>query len=329
VRGWICVVFAVAAVAASGPVAGAAPPWEPPRTVARSTTELWGPAIEFGAGGTALLSWVEGSVGGPAVTRLATMLRDGSVVPRGGLRGVFAARPQYYRRERVVLVRARRRGRPSRRTGLGRYRIEALFGATSNTFRGRLRRVATFSASPGTEVAAVGSDDRGEVAVAWVEFHQRGSSPGTYRVRVALGREERGFGRPQTLASWPLARIDDSPSVAVAYGAGGDLLVAHTTMRREGRRDRRLVAARVRRRGEAFGRAQVLGPRQASTQLTAAAAPDGRMVVTWASQDGGEEAERRWWCGRRCGRQAGGSGARSYSIRAARPSAYPAASRSA
>jgi hypothetical protein len=62
--------------------------------------------------------------------------------------------------------------------------------------------------------------------------------------------------------------------------------------RRVGRRDRRFVAARVRRRGGAFGRARVLGSRQASTQLTGAVAPDGRMVVAWASQDGGEGVER-------------------------------------
>jgi hypothetical protein len=128
--------------------------------------------------------------------------------------------------------------------------------------------------------------------VAWVELRARASSAGVYRVRVARGRGDRGFGRPQTLASWPSPGIEDSPAVTVAYGAGGDLLVAFTVTRRDGRRDRRLVAARVRRPGGAFGRAIVLGPRQACPQLTAAAAPDGRMVVAWASQDCGEGAER-------------------------------------
>jgi hypothetical protein len=294
VRGRTCVLFAVAAVAASAPIAAAAPPWEPPRTVARSTGELLlASTIDFGAAGNALLSWVVASAGAPE-TVFATMLRDGSVVGSGRLTGALTTGPEIYGRDRVVMLRGRPLLRPSRRTSTRRYRLDALFGTTRSPLGGGSRRVSTFAAFPGSSEVAMGTNNRGDVAVAWVEPRGRESSPSTYRLRAALGREDRGFGRPQTLASWPSPRIDDSLAVTVAYGAGGDLLVAFTMTRREGRRERRLVAARVRRRGGAFGRATVLGSRQASTELTAAVAPDGRMVVAWGSQDGGEGAERPW-----------------------------------
>ena len=288
-RTFVVLAVAVVAVTAPASIATAAPPWEPPRTVVRAGAGVSAPAIEFDARGTVLLSWFEGSPASPqSVTRFATLLQDGSVVVWRGQRGVPGAdqvpRPQRYGRDRVVLLRDL--GRRNRRTGLVRHRLDAVFAATSGATRGHLGSVATFSSLPGHVDAAMDTDDRGEVAVAWVELHGR-AFPGTYRVRAALGREDRGFGRPQTLASG--IGVDDAPAVTVAYGAGGDLLVAYTTT---GRPYRRLVAAHVRRRGRAFGPAELLGPRQAITQLTAAVAPDGRMVVAWASQDGGEDVDR-------------------------------------
>jgi len=287
-----CIVLVAAAVAASAPTAAAAPPWEPPRTVPGTAGAGLATTIDFGAGGTALLTSATGPADDPeTVVWFATMLQDRSVGGRGRLVGEFPARPAVYGRDRVVMLRRRRLGRPSPRSGSARYRLDARFGTIGSPLGGRSRRVATFSAIPSDGTPDIAADDRGEVAVAWVELRAPGSSAGSYRVRLALGREDRGFGRPQTLASAPVPRVDDSPAVRLAYGAGGDLLVAYTTTRRAGRSDRRFVAARVRRRGGAFGRPQVLGPRQASTELTAAIARAGRAVVAWGSQDGGEGVE--------------------------------------
>jgi hypothetical protein len=268
--------------AALSATALAAPPWSEPRTVTRAGGT---PTIDYGRDGTALMSW--GSAG-----RLATLRADGRVVRHGRPAGTLAARPEVYGRDRVVLLR-RRDSKRRAGTSVQRSRLDASFGTIDQPLGGRSRRVITFPTIAGSdEGVALDASDRGEIAVAWVEVHGGQDTPETARVRVALGRANRGFDRPRTLATGGLPTMD-SQSVAVAYGAGGDLLVAYSTARRS-IPSRPAIAARVRRAGGSFGPAQELGPRQPLTRLVAATARDGRMVVAWGSQDAGEEASRPW-----------------------------------
>jgi hypothetical protein len=280
-------ILALAALpAALSATALAAPPWSEPRTVARPGGSV---TIDYGRDGSALVSWAEGSAGPEVVTRLGTLLSDGRMVKRG-LADALLTRPVVYGRDRVVLLR-RRNLKPRAGTSVQRSRLDASFGTIRKPLGGRSRRVAVLPTIGGIDLDA---DDRGEIAVAWVEVHGgQDNTPERVRLRVALGRANRGFGRPRTLATGGLPTMD-SQSVAVAYGAGGDLLVAYSTTRAEGRRDRPVVAARVRRAGGSFGPAQVLGRRQPLTQLVAATARDGRMVVAWGTQDSGEEANLPW-----------------------------------
>lgn len=282
--------LATLAMAWATPVAEAAPPWSAPRDISARYASISRPFIGFGLDGTALLTWTE-PVGPVERTWLATLLRDGSVAGRGRFPGALATRPRVYGRNRTVIVRERRKGTRDAdiRT---RIRLDATFGTTSRPLSGRTRRVAEFWALTGDETwPALAVSRRGEVAVAWVEFQLRGQADDDlYRVRVALGGAGRRFGRPRTVATFPLFGRD-SQAVALAYGRRGELLVAYGIGRRDGSP---LVAARVRRTGGRFGRAQVLGRREGLIDLTAAVASNGRMFVVWGSQGHGEEAGDPW-----------------------------------
>jgi hypothetical protein len=296
------VVLALVVGGCTATAAVAAPPWSAPRDVSGTYTRVTAPFAGFGSGGTALLSWSEhvARPGGAlplARTRLATLLRDGSVADRGTLPGGLATPPQVYGRDRTVILRAKLRG--TRDVDLRtRIRLDATYGTTSRPLGGRSRRVAEFQALTGDQQGpALAVGRAGEIAVAWVDFQQRGPAQddlrSRYRVRLAIGHAGRRFSRPRTVATFPLP-TRDSQAVTLAYGPRGELLVAYGIGRRTGRSLRVAVAARVRRPGGRFDRAQVLGPRQALTDLAAAVAPDGRMAVVWGSQDSGEEAGRPW-----------------------------------
>jgi hypothetical protein len=261
------------------------PPWSPPRDASPSAAFLTTPGIAFGRDGAALLSW---NTGEPPRARLATLQADGAIVQRGGLAGSVAAKPLVTRGDRTAILTRRRRITKDFRT---LDRLDVTFGTTS-TPHGRSRRVAAYRAA-GEEQGPAMAAARGEVAVAWVELRRPRDPLGpSYRIRVAVSRGGRAFGRPLTLATTRLP-TRDSQSVALAYGRGRELLAAYSTARRaDGRRP--VIAVRTRRPGHGFSRAQVLGTRQPLCDLAAAAAPNGRAFVAWGSQDSGEEASRPW-----------------------------------
>lgn len=286
----------LATALATGSAAFAAAPWSAPQDVSARFVRVSQPSIAFGADGTALLSWTEHAPtpsGGDVLrTRFARRGPDGSVVQGGTLAGGLLTPPQVYGRNRSVVLRARQRTTPMGRV---RIRLDAAFGTTARPLGGRFRRVADFQTIGDWEGPALAVATKGEVAVAWTEFRQgprQSEDQGGHRVQVVFGRAGRGFGRPRTVAAYRYLNRD-SQSVALAYGARGDLVMAYSIgPRTEG--SRLAVAARVRRPGRSFGRAQVLGPRLENSSLAAATAPSGRAVVVWASQDGGEEVHSPW-----------------------------------
>ena len=281
---------------ATGSGALAAPPCSAPRDVGGRSLRVSQPSIGFGADGTALLSWSEhGTTPGGAETvqtRFASRRHDGSVVQGGTLAGSLLAPPLVYGRNRTVVLRAQPRTTPTGRT---RTRLDVAFGTTARPLGSRFRRVADFQTIGDWEAPALAVAENGEVAVAWTEFRQgpqQNEFDGRHGVRVVFGRAGRGFGRSRTVAAFPYLNRD-SQTVAVAYGGRGELVMAYSIGRRTARSPL-AVAARVRRAGRAFGRAQVLGTRRENGSLAAAIAPSGRAVVVWGSQDGGEEVHSPW-----------------------------------
>ena len=132
--------------------------------------------------------------------------------------------------------------------------------------------------------ATIAANDRGDVAAAWVE-HLSGRD----HLVVAVRRRNEPFGRPSVIGG---SGYFSSPSLA--WSARGDLVVAY--QRSVPRRGpvQRSVEARVRRAGHGWSRVWRLGPSSGFSVISTAAAANGRMVVAWGTQDGGEEAGTPW-----------------------------------
>jgi hypothetical protein len=120
--------------------------------------------------------------------------------------------------------------------------------------------------------------------VVWVE-HLSGRD----HLVAALRRSNQPFSRPAVIIG---SGFMSSP--AVTWSAGSDLLFAYQRIARRGRPTERRVEARVRRAGHSWGRPQRLGASGTFSQISVAAAPNGRMLVAWATQDLGEEANTPW-----------------------------------
>jgi hypothetical protein len=277
-------VLATLALLVAAPAAGADPPWSAPRDASPPADFLTTPGIAFGRDGSALLSWNAGTRGG-----VATLRPDGAIVQHGTPGFTLVAKPLAYGRNRTVLLQRARHITKDFRT---LDRLAVIFGTVARPL-GHSRRVAVFHAA-GEEQGPAIATTQDEVAVAWVELRARPRDPANdrYRIRVAVSRGGRAFGRPTTLATTGLP-TRDSQSVALTYGPRRELLAAYSTARRANGRGP-VIAVRTRRPGHGFGPARQLGVRSPLTDLVAAAAPNGRTVVAWGSQDAGEESSRPW-----------------------------------
>ena len=278
----------VALALTAAPHALAAPPWSAPVTVASGIPQVGEPSIDFAGNGRAVLS-----------ARLTTQAQgvpsDGfsrlwGQQPGGGFAGrarlVLAAPPVAYAGNRLALLRLP--------LAKGRLRIgdfdrpESSLGYSLGRCCGPLEvdpgayRRLTTRADRGS--GAIAATDRGDIAAAWVE-HLSGRD----HLVVAVRRPGAPFGRPSVIAG---SGYISSPSLA--WSARGDLVVAYQrSIPRRGPTVRR-VEARVRRAGHSWGGAQRLGASSGFSAITAAAAANGRMLVAWGTQDGGEEAGTPW-----------------------------------
>ena len=281
----------LATVLAAAPGALAAPPWAPPRDVTAALPGLVEPSVAFGTDGNGVLGWSEPWDANVKVRSWVASLRpDGTVVDGRSLAGALAAPPQVYARNRTVILRARRRT-----SDPARVRLDVAFGTTARPLASRFRRVAEFETIGDWSGPALAASPQGEVAVGWTEFRDGpdgSEETGEHRVMVAFGRAGRRFGRPRRVDGFSYLERD-SQSIALGYGARGDLVMAYGIGRRTAGSPL-AVAARVRRAGRRLGRQQFLGNRRENSTMAAAVAPSGRAVVVWASQDGGEEVHSPW-----------------------------------
>jgi hypothetical protein len=172
---------------------------------------------------------------------------------------------------------------------------------TLNCANGTARLAVSFASLPGSlgerrildssvslDDAAVAVNPRGEAAVAWVEDHgYSGRRANPDRLYLSLRRPGAAFGKPSVIVG-----SGKMTSVSVAYGSGGDLLVAVTrqTIDSSGEAGPRRVMARFRRTGHGFGAIADLGPEQGVTDLVTTVTASGRGYLAWGTQDGGIEA---------------------------------------
>jgi hypothetical protein len=280
-------VVALALIPASSALAAA--PWSPPVSVATGEPQLAEPTIAFVNNGRALLSAriTSEAQGVPSrgFSRLFGQQPDGSFAGRG--RVVLAAPPAVYGQSRLALVRLPLTegnltvddlARPESSLGYS-------FGRTAGSLEvdtGAYRRLTTRA---DRNDVAIASNDRGDIAVVWVE-HLSGRD----HLVAALRRPNRPFGRPAVIVG---SGFLSSP--AVTWSARSDLLVSYQrSISHRGRATERRVEARVRRAGRSWGRPQRLGVSSGFSQISVAAAPNGRMLVAWGTQDLGEEANTPW-----------------------------------
>jgi len=280
--------LAALAFIAAAPAAHAASPWSPPVTIESGIPQVGEPEVTLAGNGRAVLSarLTTQAQGVPSrgFSRLWGEQPDGSFAGRARL--VLAAPPVAYAGSRLALLRLPLAAGDltigdleDPDTSLG-YSLGRCCG-TLEVDPGGYRRLAARADRTSTALAA---NRRGDVAAAWVE-HRSGRD----HLVVAVRGPNRPFGRPSVIAG---SGFISAPSVA--WSARGDLLVAYQrSISRRGPTDRR-VEARVRRAGHSWGRAQRLGASSGFSEITAAAAAIGRMLVAWGTQDIGEEANTPW-----------------------------------
>ena len=277
-------VGAVVAASAAG-TASAAPPWSEPRSVGSAAPSVSRATIDFGPGGTALLSRRTGANG---ADRLTTLTPAGRLIEHKPLTDRLAAPPQLFGRGRVALLRQRLLS--GQEAGSHRVRLSLSLGSTARPAgRGRPQRLATFTTFPSGRSSAMATGPRGQIAIVWMAY--RGDvERGRFRLRLALRRPD-GRLELRTVAAGATdeTAVYDPPGVAVAIGARGDVTVAYTVGGLSEPRREASVSVRTLRRGRRFGRPQTLGPHSGVVDLAARASRSGRTVVAWATQDSGEE----------------------------------------
>ena len=267
----------------------AAAAWSPALTITAGNPQLAEPTIGFGANGRAVVSarMTTEAQGVPSrgFSRLFGQQPDGSFAGRARI--VLAAPPALYGQTRLALLRMPLAQGDMTigdlehpQTSLG-YSF-GRSGGTLEVVPGAYRRLTTRADRSETAIAA---NSRGDAIAVWVE-HLRGRDHLVAAVRRAGAR----FGRPAVIGG---SGYFTSPAAAVS--ARGDLLVAYQrSVSRRGHTPERRVEARVRRAGHSWGSPQRLGASSGFSQISAATAPDGSMVVGWGTQDLGEEADTPW-----------------------------------
>lgn len=280
--------LAAGLLAAAGAPAGAAAPWSAPDRlpVPDGGEILFSPSIGAGQTGELLASYrYRRDLADPLVPSAAL-----ASLPSRAQRTLttLAAPPAPYAQTRAVYLRLRPAPDSDRNAPRGDLGVS--FGSTSGTV-GRFRalqrgvRVSEVGLAAGQSDLAIDANVRGQVAVAYVDRRDDRDL-----LRLALRAPGRDIASPSVVVGRG-GRVSD---VALAYGEGGDLVVAYQReFRDEGRLVRR-VEARVQRAGHSLGGVQDLGPSDGSAIVDAAMAPTGRTVVVWGEQDGGEEAAQPW-----------------------------------
>lgn len=160
---------------------------------------------------------------------------------------------------------------------------------------GRARTLKVLSTSASLPGVALVAGPGGAVVAAWAREQRSaaaqspsGRTPYTLQ---ALSVGARGdVGRIRTLERTSAYDTDHGGQVAAAVGADGRAVVAFATARGRARQ----VDAFTRSPGRNFGVRRVIGRQEGFAAMAAMITANGRAVIAWGSQDGGEEANEPW-----------------------------------
>lgn len=255
-------------------------PWSAATTV-DDVSVYFRSALTFTGDGHAVAS-LDGT-GDGELTRIVVAGPGASTFAEIG-RGVLLAEPAAFGRAGVAYLRARPLPRGQSFDELAPTRLGVSLGTVPGSL-GRWQPLARIASADVT--AAIAADPRGDIAAAW--FESRG---GHTLLRVALRSAGHAFSRPMTLAE---AWASEGDSLALAYGANGDLVVVFQRSRvRDGDNTTIEIAARVKRADGRFGAIQSLGPSRGFSSIASAVGSSGAAVVAWGTHDGGEGRNEPW-----------------------------------
>lgn len=274
--------LATAFVATTSP-ASAAAPWSAPQTVpGTARVNPFTVGISLGNAERGALGFTSILPPATGCTQIASVAGVGRGAP-GSPRTLdpydLAAAPVAYANTRAILL--------QRRT-LNRACTSSRLAVSIASLPGSLGTRRILDDTVRLRYAAVAATASGQAAVAWTEdkgYTGRRANPD--RLYLSLRPAGGSFGTPTVLVgSGKLSRV------SVAYGEGGDLLVAfaRSPIDSAGRAGPRRVQARFRRAGHGFGSIADLGPERGVTDIAGAVSAKGRGFVAWGTQDGGIEA---------------------------------------
>jgi hypothetical protein len=144
---------------------------------------------------------------------------------------------------------------------------------------------------------ALAVDPAGDALVSWSEYLSPVGKAlwGRYRVRAAWRRAgDTTFPAPVTLLETDDVDFEHDGATEAAIGADGHALVTFADVHANRHGEVARVLAWTRTRSHGFGSTLVAGPHDGYAQVACAVAANGRAVVVWGSQDGGEEADEPW-----------------------------------
>ena len=293
-RRWNAMRISLSALIVAGVLAGtatlavAAPPWSnpDPLPVPEGGDILFAPTIGAGQSGERLISYrFRRDLEGPLVPNAAL-----ATLPSRAQRtlATLAAPPAPYAQSRAAYLRLRPAPGGDRNAPRGDLGVS--FGSTQGTvgsFRVLQRdvRISEIGITPNLGDYAIDANVRGQVAVAYVDRRDDRDY-----LRLALRAPGRDVAAPRVIVGRG-GRISD---IALAYGEGGDLVIAYQRAFREDGRLVRRIESRVQRAGHSLGDIQALGPSDGAVEVDAAMAPTGRTIVIWGEQDAGEEVSQPW-----------------------------------
>lgn len=287
----IVMLAAAASLVAAAPAAAQSPLWPAsPTILSTADRDLGDATLAFTGDGHALATaWLStGNLVSPSEgqTRLFAAA-PGSTTFRARGSAVLAAAPAPYATRHAAYLRLPGTSGSRTLSPADPVRLGASVAPVSESGIGTFQELTTRAKSPvgaalqGADIAATPA---GDVAAAWIERRDDDSI-----LRLSLRKPGARFGAPTTIVG-----AGAVSSIALAYGANGDLVVAFQRTLRSGGTRTRGVYVRIKRKGRQIGPIESLGPSSGYSVIAAAAAGDGSAVVGWGTQDTGEEANLPW-----------------------------------
>jgi hypothetical protein len=301
----LAALFALALVAP----ARAAAPWSTPVDVGPPGDYVEAPSLAFSPTGTGLAGWLvraqpPGSGGLPGAfnvnyqgdndgytSRLAALGAGATLGTPRVVPDIVVAGPALDGAGRGLLLRSHILS--SDPNGHRRQRV-TWASVTAHGLIGQSHPLVTATLSDPPSLVV---DARGDAVAAWSEYRPPKTPQalwGSFRIRAAWRRAGHAFGSPVTLFVTQALDYEHNGAVTAAIGRTGRAIVVFPDAHETRHGNRRFVYAWTRTAGSRFGPTLTVGRQAGFARVGAAVTDQGRAIVAWGTQDGGEEANRPW-----------------------------------